>query len=101
MIFFESLLTQTINYIIPLFFNIVYFWLIYSKWHVLGPVVDFTWLKIRPTNETLRLRRVQVVLPLVERETTSSRRRELLVSMRSLRWLDRANLLTLLGKKFL
>merc|ERR1711935_1141697 len=36
----------------------------HCKWHVLGPVVDFTWLKIRPTIETLRLRRVQVVLPL-------------------------------------
>jgi len=94
----------------------------HCKWHVLGPVVDFTWLKIRPSSESTRLRRVSVKLPQVDRTSTAptastafnatadvvsdtadmtssmhSGSVSFLLPMRSLRWLDRANILTLLG----
>tara|TARA_B110000091_G_C13686782_1_gene420305 strand:+ start:107 stop:946 length:840 start_codon:yes stop_codon:yes gene_type:complete len=67
----------------------------HCKWHVLGPVVDFTWLKIKPTMQSIRLRSVAVDVPQVDRAQQIQHR--VVLPMRSLRWLDRANLLTLLG----
>ena len=69
----------------------------HAKWAVLGPVVDFTWLKVAPSTNFVELRPVTVVKPRVDCALDS----EIIkfnVPTRSLRWLDRANLLTLMGK---
>ena len=70
----------------------------HCKWSVLGPVVDFTWLRICPSEATVETRDVSLVVPTVRR-TGSEDSASFVARLptRSLRWLDRANLLTLHG----
>lgn len=69
----------------------------HAKWAVLGPVVDFTWLKIAPNLNTVETRPLSALQPRVDR-AVSLAEAVFNVPTRSLRWLDRANLLTLRGK---
>ena len=84
----------------------------HCKFHALGPVVDFTWLKIKPDSKYVKARNISIALPKIERgnthnthnthsnekkNATNGTTQTYMLPMRSLRWLDRANLLTLLG----